>query len=148
MKLISVVVLVSAMLVLSASHAPNRPGTLWLFELRESEQPAALRLPGSLSLDSAASINARRAQAEFTLGTGSVGAVLAPLVPDHCVSAAGTAELSRRRDSVFIELSPHARDCGLIARGVVQSDTVSGSWYQPRFSGYAAQGPFVMWRQR
>ena len=144
MQTILLVLLATAVL---RGSQQGQTGTRWIFELRDSSAHSTRKLPGTLELRGA-SISANRASGDFILGEGSLGATLTPLVPDGCITAVGTAELSRRHDSLVVNFSPNAHDCGLVARGVVRSDTVSGMWYQPAFSGYKAQGPFVMWRQR
>jgi hypothetical protein len=141
--------LVVPVLIVAFGVSREHPSQRWLLELRGAEKSSfGVSLPGTLELSSAGPVSSGRSSGEFSLGDGSLGPLPPPLVSDPCVALAGTAELSRHRDSVTIDFSPHAGDCGLIARGIVHSDTVSGTWSQARFSGVAAQGPFRMWRQR
>ncbi len=105
----------------------------------QSQAPRRTRWPFELS-------------GSYVLGDGSLGALPAPLVPDSCVRLVGTAELYRTpyrdRDSVFINFTPGASDCGLNVHGAVRGDSVSGAWYQPSIRGYRAKGRFVMWRDQ
>jgi hypothetical protein len=130
----------------------------WGFELRASVKPGLIPAPkafGSLELTDTL-IQASRSWAHFELGQGllgrdSIGPVPAPLVADNCVPLKGRALLFRQQDSLTIDFSPDFSDCGLLAQGVIRGDTIVGTWYQPRLSGYtgyAARGPFFMWRQR
>ncbi|SRR6266699_2976240 len=147
-----VIAVIATLFIMAAgpqSQAPRR--TRWPFELRDSANSTVRRLPGTLQLDSDI-VAFRPSSGSYVLGDGSLGALPAPLVPDSCVRLVGTAELYRTpyrdRDSVFINFTPGASDCGLNVHGAVRGDSVSGAWYQPSIRGYRAKGRFVMWRDQ
>src|SRR6266581_947538 len=145
------IAVIAALFMMGASQSQAPLRTRWLFEFRDSARGTVRKLPGTLELDSDM-VAFRPLSGSFVLGEGSLGALLEPLVPDPCVSLVGKAELYRTpfrdRDSVFINFTPDAADCGLNVHGALRADSVFGSWYQPGFSGYRAKGPFVMWRER
>src|SRR5258708_29963655 len=132
-------------LTLSSAPTPRHATAYWVFELRSSRagHGPSDKVVGTLELSSNESIKAQRAA-----GTFSLGALGPPLAPDPCLKVTGESALFRRRDSLQIDFTPLASDCGLVAEGVVRPDTVSWIWYQPRFTGDAARGPFLMWRGR
>jgi len=148
MTSIRAVVYPLVVLVAAGASLRNVSVSRWTVELSaEGERDRDVRLMGTLEFPSVKSIRARRSSAAFTLGAGDLGPLPKPLVADHCVSLAGRAAVRRTRDSLEIDFSQSA-DCGLVAVGIVSSDTVRGMWFQPRFSGHAAKGPFAMWRHQ
>ena len=151
MKFFFTAVIVTSFIMTAAAQSQVPPRTRWLFELRDSASGTVHRLPGTLQLDSDLVVF-HPLSASYVLGGGSPGAPPTPLVPDPCVSFVGKAELYRTPykdgDSVFINFTPDAADCGLNVHGFVRADSVIGTWYQPGMRGYRAQGRFVMWRER
>jgi|SRR6267143_1517883 len=151
MKSLFIGVIAALFIKAGAPESQAPPRSHWLFELRDSANSTMHRLPGTLQLDSDI-VAFRPLSGSYVLGDGSLGALPTPLVPDPCVSLVGTAELYRTpyrdRDSVFINFTPDAGDCGLNVHGTVRGDSISGTWYQPSIRGYRAKGRFVMWREQ
>ena len=68
-------------------------------------------------------------------------------LPVSCFHAgAAVFPVSLRRDSVTIDFTPNAYDCGLWAIGRLSADTIIGRWYKPAFAGSASAGRFRMVR--
>ena len=147
-----VLLTVGLVLPVALSQSRNVVSTRWILEFRDSSKPSERGLVGTLELTSGSSITMPRSFGNFTLGEASLGARLAPLIDNSCLNVVGKADLSRRHDSLVIDFLPHPKGCGLIASGVVRSDTVTGSWYQQGYTTHApeivAKGRFSMWRAR
>ena len=157
MKTIATLALASLVLAATRAGFQDQGRTHWHVEFRSVDRPMIVRLRGSLELGSDV-IGSDRFfvdSCDFVLGDGSFHAPPPPLVPDSCVHPTGKAYVIHIRDSVSITFALPPPDttlyiaavhCGLSADGVVRSDTVVGTWLQPGFAGFRAQGPFVMWR--
>jgi hypothetical protein len=75
---------------------------------------------------------------------------LAPLLgrPVTCLRAGRVVvPVEIKEASVHILFTPYAHDCGLVADGTIQGDTIVGEWREPAYYAYTASGGFVMKRQ-
>ncbi len=75
---------------------------------------------------------------------------LTPLLgrPVTCFRAGrGVIPVEVKAASVFIVFTPRAADCGLVAEGQLNTDTLVGEWREPAFVAYTAAGRFVISRR-
>jgi hypothetical protein len=150
MNTVSKLLIGTLLLAASAAGFQRHGRTRWRLEFRSADRAMVATLGGSLELGSEAIGSDRFSldSGDFVLGDGSLQTLPPPLVPDPCVRPTGKADVIQTHVSVVINFAPQSSDCGLTVRGTIRSDTVIGTWHQPGFSGYRAQGPFVMWRDQ
>jgi hypothetical protein len=69
--------------------------------------------------------------------------------PMSCFASRPPAiSIHRDNDSTMLDLTPHARDCGVTAAVRLQGDSATGTWMEGAFAGTPAAGRFKMQRIR